>query len=302
MFKLPNGPSSCAKNHELADFAELLAIQKGSLSFEELLSILNRGEDYGNANRLLKEEKLEERMVDTYGELELRKKLCGDGYPFDIMLRGNKLQKHKTLSSQQLVYVFLLLATRLNMATRCIQNDINATHLFEKLSAIAAKNYLGGNAISEVFGYPNNPYRFDLKLNELCDKIGEGGGYYNHTGSQIAVLDGGLDFVTWKNFSDNRQGKLIIFGQSKTGTEYSVDLSSFDPEEFVKLWIRTSFAVSPIRMCCIAEALLSTEWHNFSIKFSLLLDRCRLVSLLKKLDKAIFNEVKSWTLEALKKI
>ena len=300
MFKLPNGPSSCAKNHELADFAELLAIQKGSLSFEELLSILNRGEDYGNANRLLREEELEQRIVDTYGELELRRNLCGGGYPFDIILRGNTLQKHTTPSHQQLIYVFMLLATRLNMATKRSQNGIDATHLFEKLSAIASENYLGDNAISEVFGYPNNPKRFDIKVDKLCNKIGEGGGFSNHTNSELTVLDGGLDFVTWKNFNDNRQGKLIIFGQSKTGTEYSVELSSFDPEEFVKLWINTSFAVSPIRMCCIAEALLSIEWHKFSIKFSLLLDRCRLVSLLKKPDGVILDEVRSWTSEALK--
>ncbi len=296
MFKWPGVPSVCARDHELADFAELVAWRRNSMSKTALSRFLGRLDENDYAHGVPEEEKTAQLAEDAYREIEQRKEGCGDGYPFEMTKEGYTLgAARKTENHKHTIYKYLLLATRLNMQNNRRHADIDGASLFEELAAEVAQEYLGARAESLVFGTAAGTTAFPGKVDDLCKRMNEGDGFCNRDETRPNERDGKLDVVVWKHFTDGLPGKLIAFGQCKTGTNYRDELTQLQPDSFCKKWLRSFPVLTPVRMFFIAEALPRNHWRSTSIDAGLLFDRCRIVDFCNNISADILGKVVLWT-------
>lgn len=315
MFKWPGLPSSQASAHEFADFVELNAWRDGlfSVTGRSNVSARLRENDYSggvpeeeeaidlaNASdtTVQSRESTEQPVVvgEEFKEIQRRAESCGTGYPFAISQHGHTLRRaFDPENTKHTIYQYLLLATRLNMGSSRVHGGFDGTAIFEELSAEVGRNYLGQRALSLVFGTANIFHSFPDKVNELCRQMGEGGAFVNRNEGPPTEQDGKLDIVAWKPFSDLLSGKLIVFGQCKTGTDYRDTLAQLQPDAYCKKWLRDQPVVTPVRAFFVAEALLRSRWHNFAADSGLLFDRCRIVDYCDNVSGDILKQAKAWT-------
>ena len=304
MFKWPGTPPAFAPEHELADFAELTCWQQGGTSATALSRSLGRlaENDYSDGVPDEKEEKeADGRVEGAYEEVKRRQEACRDGYPFEIARDGHTLRVVRGPGkAAHAIYKYLLLSTRLNMVSSRRHADIDGTLLLESLSAQIAKGYFGERAESLVFGTAASGDSFPEKVDNLCHRLGEGGGFTNRPLAGANVRDGKLDIVTWKPFTDHLPGKLIGFGQCKTGTNYNDELAVLQPGAFEKKWLLSHLVAPPVRMFFVSEAL-PTIWEKrveVSIDAGLLFDRCRIIDYCDGVDATTMANVRQWTAAA----
>jgi hypothetical protein len=300
-FKLPDAPTPGARAHELADFAELLAWDRGSTSAREIVRTLNQTDD-NEQNVGCEDDEVEntESVDDVFLELEKRSKICGDAYPFEMKL-GQSLE-HRAIDQNNkpaVIYRYLLLCTRLNMCNNKVHARLDGTLLFEELSAATMREYLGfDRAKAMVFG-TSVAGGFAEKVKELCDTLKEGGTYRSVDASGSDANDGNLDALAWATFLDSNSGKLILFGQSKTGTSWHDQITQSRPKDFARKWFSNGyFWVEPVRTLCVAESVDPDRWESLLIGGGLLMDRCRLVEMSRRIDDDLFNRVCRWTIDA----
>ena len=304
MFKWPGVPTSRAPAHELADFVELLCWQQGTASSTDLSQALGRLADNDYSDGVPEEEETPLHIEAAFQELELRIVACGGGYPFWLDEKGNVLYVTQNLDKASLwIYKYLLLATRLNMGTGQGSDrshaGIDGTHLLEELSSETGREYFGARAESMVFGTAVSGKGFPAKIKSLCRMIREGDGYVNHTqNSRQNARDGKLDVIVWKHFSDGLPGKVIAFGQCKTGTNYRNTLTQLQPDIFCRKWIQSPLTLTPMRMFFVAEALPRGDWYNLASDTGLLFDRCRIVDFSNRLSRRLLDRVEAWTAAA----
>ena len=314
MFKWPKTPSERADAHELADFAELSAWRSNTISTTAISQALGRIAENDHSYDLADEEESEEadypNVVPETGsndqltegadlELERRQGVCHNGYPFILGENGYTLsvsQEH--LSDKHIIYKYLLLATRLDMNANRRYSNYDGTLLLEELAAEVAQNYLGSRAESLVFGTASNISSFAGRVDFLCQQIGEGGGFENRRLKPPTEKDGKLDVVAWKNFTDQLPGKLILFGQCKTGTHYEDELAKLQPDAFCKKYMRSLPVVNPVRAFFVSEALPETNWHNMSVDAGILFDRCRIIDFCDSVSDVTLGKIEAWTAAA----
>ncbi len=301
MFKLPQGLSVCPTECELADYAELMCWQQGSISQTELTNLLGRLGENDYSEGVPEDDDIDKIVEKSYTEFERRKKACGGGYPFEIKNNGYTLFTAKETINRHIVYKYLLLATRLNMKNNRCHENINGTFLFEELAAEIVQKYLGDRAESLVFRTAS-PGNFEDKVNHLCSRLMEGKYFVNRNDASPRAQDDKLDIVAWKHFSDRLPGKLIAFGQCKTGTHYKDTLSQLQPDVFCRKWLSSSPAFPPIRMFFIAEALSVSHWYTIVSDAGLLFDRCRIIDFCNcdNIDTDVLKKVTIWTDAAAK--
>lgn len=300
MFKLPGSPSPLASVHELADYAEWVCWKDNGTSMTTLTQDLGRLGENDYTRGVPEEEETPRLIAEAFIEIERRGNACRDGYPFALGKTGYTLafaQGSKN-NKKKRVYQYLLLATRLNMTDNRRHADIDGTLLFEELAADAAQAYFGLRSEKLIFGTSTKGSDFPAKVNELCQLMQEGDGFVNRDEAEPKELDGGLDIVVWKPFADNLPGKLIGFGQCKTGTHYRQALASLQPSTFCENWLYTSPTVPPVRMFFVAEALPRYNWNSTARKAGILFDRCRIVDYCDDIGVDVLKKVTKWTIAA----
>ncbi|MBC7785450.1 MAG: hypothetical protein H7144_16575 [Burkholderiales bacterium] len=300
-FKIPGVPTPQARPHELGDFAEWLAWNDGSTSAREIVRTLNQTDD-NEHNVGCEDDEVEntESVDDVFLELEKRSKICGDAYPFEMEL-GQRLE-HRQIDKNNkpaVIYRYLLLCTRLNMRDNKIHAGLDGTLLFEELSAAIMREYLGfDRAKAMVFG-TSVAGGFAEKVRELCVTLNEGGIYKSVDASGSEANDGDLDALAWTGFTDSNPGKLILFGQSKTGTSWHDQITQSRPKDFARKWFSNGyFWVEPIRTLCVAESVNPDRWQSLLIGGGLLMDRCRVVEMSRRVEDELFNRIHQWTVRA----
>ena len=300
MFKWPGAPSDQAPEHELADFAEMVCWQHGRTSATELSRLLGRLAENEYPDGVPVDDKADVRVEDAYEEIERRLEACGGGYPFELGSDGQTLRVISACEKPaHVIYKYLLLSTRLNMTNSRYHVGVDGTQPLESLSAQVAREYLGDRAEYLVFGTAACG-GFREKVEDLCGRLGEGVGFTDRQGAGRNARDGKLDVVVWKPFTDNLPGKLIGFGQCKTGTDYKDSLPILQPLDFVKKWMHGSPVVDPVRMFFVSESLplVSEKRIEVSIDAGLLFDRCRIVDYCDGVDAATMADVRQWTAAA----
>ena len=314
MFKWPKPPSPRAKVNELADWIELSCLKNESTSKTELSKLLGRLAENDNSEEDPEDnterdpednsEKvpIDVRIEEACMEIERRQKICQDSYPFDWREQGTTLTLCKDISNtKQTIYIYLLLATRLNMKARRMVSDIDATHLFEKLSEQIARNYFGERSKSMLFSNRKGAPSFPERVNKLCENLQEGAGFRNPNTASPTAQDGKLDIAVWKPFTDGLSSKLIGFGQCKTGTSYKDSISQLQPDDFCKKWMMSQPSLNPVRMFFIAESLSTATWNETAIDAGLLFDRCRIIDYSDNISEDVFREIETWSRVATEK-
>ena len=296
MFKLPGMPSYLASPHELADYAEWVCWQSKGTSKTALLQNLGRLDENDYTGGVPEEEETPDAVAEAFIEIERRSIACRDGYPFTLGNEGYSLfPSGKGPNDKQFIYRFLLLATRLDMAKNKRHAGVDGTSLFEKLAAETGQAYFGARSEKMIFGTSEKGSEFSAKVDLLCEKMQEGEGFVNRNEAPPKKRDGGLDVVVWKPFADNLPGKLIGFGQCKTGTHYRNTLTYLQPGTFCDNWLHSSPTVPPIRMFFVAEALPRYDWNSTAREAGLLFDRCRIVDYIEDLSNDTIEMAKAWT-------
>lgn len=179
-----------------------------------------------------------------------------------------------------------------------IHGGIDGAALFEEVAAASAKCYLGERSKSIVFGAAAQDVAFDAKIEDLCRRIGEGDGFFNRDRGRRRQRDGKLDVVAWTPFSDRTPGKVLVFGQCKTGTHYRDHLAQLQPDAFCSKWFRSQPAVKPVRAFFVAEALPRSRWRDIAVDAGLLFDRCRIVDFVDGTNAQVLAKVQAWTAAA----
>jgi hypothetical protein len=315
-------PSSQAGPTVLADFAELLALRREDfkVSDRHLMTALERISEED-------EDALERPLNDAFQELAIRILHLGpdarDRYPFEVA--GDLLSLRMPLPSadNEFLYLFLLLATRLNMKSNRQHGGHDGAELFEHVCLEVAKRYWGGagdvRVNGVVFGTARyhrdakdddevDEAKFSTAVEALCGAMREGNGYRAKDPPPIKAKDAKLDIVVWRDFADqravepvdklrHRHGKLIGFGQCKTGSTWLDHLGKLKPEKFCEDWFHDVPLVRPVNMFFVCDRFVR-PWHE-KTRTVLLFDRCRVLEYADKLPQELVTKCASWSRAAL---
>jgi hypothetical protein len=297
MYKIPNIPNMNADINEIADFIEVECIKNKNISAREIISALDRLDDHSYQNGVPEDDPLEIIIQNAINEIDQRNKYCGNRYPFAVGMKGHVITLDNKIDEViREIYTFLLFTTRLNMQEQKIQDSIDGSLLFEELSLNIGRYYLGNRADSFLFGTSCKEPNFEKRISSLIKKMEEMGGFKNRNeASPNMIKDNGLDVVFWKPFSDNLPGKIIGFGQCKTGTNWKDKLTTIQPDSFCKKWFSEPLAVDPVRFFFISESILRANWYRHSVDAGILFDRCRIMDYLPMGEALPFlTNIKSW--------
>ena len=299
MFRWPGVPSPRADTHELGDFVELLSWRQGSVSATTVIQDLGRLAENEYSEGVPEEEEIPIEVEDAFREIERRIEASNGGYPFEFNANGTVLYPIRgSDEARNVVYKYMLLSTRLDMNKSRIHAGLDGTELLERLAAVVARQYLGGRAESMIFGTSEDSSDFPAKIDILCQMLEEGGGFVERGAGARRMKDDKLDVVAWTPFADRREGKLIAFGQCKTGTNWKSQVTQLQPDNFCSKWFRDQPTLIPVRMFFISEALSSVDWRNESVDAGLLFDRCRIVDFCSGLDSDLLLSLRHWTTAA----
>ena len=300
-YKIPNVPSPKAYKEELADFWEIQALCSPGqyVSSSRIAKSIAVGSDeIGYEGIESEDDELDSRLDEVFLELQRRQGFSSGKYPFSFKKYSMKLNEEASLNKT--VYLFLLLCTRFNMKTSKVHNEIDGTLLFEELCTDVIPNYFGKTSKSYLFGTASSDQFekrkvFEGKVNKIITKIGEGNIFRNLNSNTPSKNDDAVDVVVWKDFADNRIGKLIAFGQCKTGTTWQKEIHRLKPDDFCDKWFQESPVFDPLPLIFICDTL--NEDFNFytSQKGFLLFNRFRILEQTEdNLNSEIQTKIQSW--------
>lgn len=302
-YKFPNLPSAKAYKEEVADFWEIQAVRNPGqyISRTQISRIIATGLDEIDHEGIESEDDiLDSRLDDVLIELRRRQDFSSGKYPFSFKKYSLKLNEETNLNRN--IYLFLLLCTRFNMLNSKLQNEIDGTLLFEELCADVATGYFGKTSNSYVFGTAIAG-NFESKVKDLITNIGEGKAFKNPNKNAPTKNDDSVDIIAWKGFSDKRPGKLIAFGQCKTGTSWQDEIQKLKPGNFCDNWFLESPILEPIPLVFITDTLIEDFNFHSSQKGYLFFNRFRILELIKNnLDNKIQTNIQSWLDGAMSKI
>jgi hypothetical protein len=313
-------PSAAAEPEYHADFLELSAIRSSrrSYSFHDYVRDLHIGnasevladssDDEGEDNEYEGSDNEDEEIAQAaFAELDDRRLsfgFSGNRYPFDITSNTLTLRSDGDTS----LYVFLALLSWYGKDAGPAGTD--GEKIFEEVSAKAAEKYLGGDgesgrARSVVFGFPRTvlPAGFAAAVNSLCGRMREGGGHRGGRQTLPHQKDGKLDVVAWLEFHDNRQGKLITFGQCATGENWTSKITELpQPHDWCSHWMADKPLVWPVRSFFVPHRVTRDRWADSCTFGGILYDRCRIASLVPNVNGALNTSWSEWSADVLKRI
>ena len=251
----------------LADWLELQALlaDDKNASFSDLRRELVR-------MGIPEDEEIDEEIFvdDAFSELEDRSAACTESYPFEI---GNSILQAQENLTPYWAYIFcLFISWRGADRSEALRQP---TQLFEEVAAVAAKGYVAGESLK--FGFPRRtlPRNFTEALRKVCQELGEGGGPRQRPSSPNAK-DAGLDLIAWKPFPDERQAKIILFGQCAAGGNWEGKLSELQPKVFIDTHLLEAPVVDPLRGFFTPFRVRKIDWYEKAKQAGILFDRCRI--------------------------
>jgi hypothetical protein len=288
-------PTPSSGSSELTDYVEHFAIHQQSVAIADCLRHIFRGSDEIDVEGVEDEQDNLLRIVDEIA-VEIRRRIIesNGSYPFDLTNEDYVLQVKDDFWSLG-VYKFLHYCTYLNMRDQRIHSKLDGAKLFELLSVVIAKNYLGVLTVGGAFGTSVSG-GFRDKLQDVMDRMGEGTSVKVHVGS--APQDETIDVIVWKPFLDKRQSQLIAFGQCKTGVTWVTSYKRLEIKTILNLWFSDAPVVEPIPMFFCTMNFPIGAWYYKAMKIGLIFDRFRIMGLLKETDlienKTDFKNIFCW--------
>ena len=295
-----NIPSIYSDKHELADIIEWQALEHPThcCSVASLRCVFSAPDDELNVNGV---EESDDRVIsalqETQQECSVRGSVIQRGYPFII----NNDVCYLSLDGEaaKWIYLFLLLATRMNMQTERILDGVDATKIFERICNLVVREYLGDHSKSVIFGTAQEG-SFREKFTSLLHEFHIDGLFQEPFGWTGATKDAGVDVVAWIPFADQKDSQLIAIGQCKTGTAWQNNLRR--SQLFADFSTRQPM-IEPVDIYFLAEALGIYKWEENSRRGGLLFDRIRIMEYLpESIDVEILTDVKKWLNAAFLKV
>jgi len=232
----------------------------------------------------------------AWAEIERRHKACGGDaghYPFTVTAGAITLRDEHVITP----YVFQLLLSTFGRLGG--PQGTYGERIFEHLSAVAGKSYLGGDANQARFyrfGFPR-PDRtgFENALHALCKEL-QCGKVKIDAALMGDQQDSHLDVVVWRPFDDEHESQLIGFGQCATGKHWEGKLAEMQPCNVLNEWLDDRFYPDPpARMFFVPRCVPSVRWRHVTIHAGLVFDRCRIARLAGMLEQGIRKEVEDWS-------
>ncbi len=301
-----------ANLNEIGDFIELECLRRAdkNVSALDITRIIEREAEQMSQDTVL------QYVRDSIKDLESRISnigTMGAAYPYQVDPTGDLIAYRTDIGdADRMIYLFLVLCTRLNMKSDRKHATHDAAIFFEQLCREVSLRLWGGkndnrvNAI--VFGTgrlvdgshdhdPIDVSTFEAAVNNLCVNLCEGVGFDAKSDGPITAKDGKLDVVVWRRFSDSRHGQLIGFGQCKTGTSWESDLMKLRPDDFFSKWVRQHPTVLPVRLYFITDRVID-RWYDRSRDGGVLLDRCRIMEYCAELPSQLVKQITDWVAAA----
>lgn len=290
-------PDASTDPIQLADWLEVVALLSadGNSSAGDLRSALNRGsildpvgDEFGGVD-----EALEELGMQVFRELELRSVAASAGYPF--LVRGGLIRTRSTWKDYS-SYTFCLCLSHFRWK-RPARSPYFPDRLFEALSADAAGTWVGGKAVR--FGSPRVrselPGGFAKALDALCRlHIREGAGSKDAAKRIHWNKDYGLDVVAWRDWPDNREGKLLLLGACAAGQNWPGKTGDLDIGDLYSLWMLEPPSSPAVRAFFVPHRIHGDRWHQTSQEGGVVFDRCRIASLAPKLPSSDHGDGSAW--------
>lgn len=283
MFRIDgeNVPSLQAPKAELADYLEWKCIQSGSsFALLEAAKAISMCEDSDKTSIDTDDDRAFNRLQEALAYIELRKKGCGNKYPFAPNRDSIIWTDHD--SPYATIYQFLLLNTRLKSKSVVINGKKEeGTLLFEQLSSIILKNYWGReNSHVYVTGTSNQARSFEEKIQTILKELHYSLKLKCPLGSTGHEKDGGIDVVVWKNFSDEKDSKLFGLCQCKTGTNWKDgNIGALSSRSFWHAYISHDPYLHYVPIYMVTEDF-ENNWEIIARSAGLFFDRCRLMDYL----------------------
>jgi hypothetical protein len=161
-------------------------------------------------------------------ELQRRKALLGDAYPFRIDKRSIQHMPSHTLAYEACLCI--------TMSPSYSKKPLNSLPVnFELFSCKILELYLGPFSSGIRTGWPphkDRPKRFkeviDILHTRTEEFVWQSCPGWPDDPDPTHVKDGGLDFVAWKEMPDKRLGKIIVLGQCACGNDFMVKDNDVD--------------------------------------------------------------------------
>ena len=261
----------------LADWAELqiLYSEDERISLEYIrteLDIVGSDASDDNGGAFDSGQRSERLISQAVREIERREGDAGNGYPFKW--DGSSLELRPDVERWN-PYVFCLMVCDRDF---WVSGD-ESPKIFEHVASAALSSYLQGDTVR--FGSPRDTLPSDIKgaLDELSRLTGDPlavGGFP----TQSTDKDLKLDVVGWRNFTDGRASKVLVYMQCATGENWEgkkteLDLSAGSTWNQIMHW-----TIPPVKALAIPYIVSpGDEWRRVTTGI-LLFDRLRICSLL----------------------
>lgn len=164
-------------------------------------------------------------------------------------------------------------------------NDADGTKLFERISAVAIKNFIGGDIFT--FGFPSTK-----NLNDFLDEIVPVCNETRGVRASNDYKDDGVDVLCYKKFNDNKSSNLYILLQCAAGINWRSKKAIH-----IERWI-TYILWSPrniLTSISTTEHVSDRQWTKSASDYGILLDRNRILNwYYKSIDNKLRQEVLIW--------
>ena len=311
-FRLPGLPTPSTESPvEIADFWEILATRRDGVevSLAGVRAAIDRVAESDPEEDADEDIEEEGRFDDAIDEIKYRMGVCGDGYPFYFSSDSERvLALHdEETHPQRDLYLFLLLATRLNMNTRRVFQDIDGALLFEEICEAALQEMCGSRGRTHRFGTSAGGQNFDERVTSFFAQLQE---FTLRADRPIPKHGGddGLDLAWWNTFTwrddipyENARGcppgKLIVLAQCKTGTSWDkADMQRLQPSTFFEKWMTHTPMGQTARTFMAAARVDQTHWEDMHREGGMFFDRCRIVDYaVPRMTDELRTRIRTWT-------
>lgn len=296
----------------LADWIEAntLLTKDGNCSIGDLQSALTSGSIFEENSP-----GLEATLAAVAIELDGRQSTSGGGYPFTFE-NGAKLQLKAATKTLDSVYVFCLLLSYLDWEQAAGVEE-KAARMFEQISTEAARRFLGDASDSAKafrFGSPRSgdavgcapkPFSSAIdKLAKVCIREGAGWKHGQKLPKDHHPADDGLDVVAWRDWADQRPGKLVLLGSCATGKDWDDKTYDLDTDDFFEEWVIDQPATPLVRAFFVPHRIRDSIWTTTTRQAGIIFDRCRIASLVDvpPVETAKHGSPSKWVQASLKRL
>lgn len=227
----------------------------------------------------MKEDQGKDILVGQIAEqIQWRASILKDVYPFEY--KANHLTLKKSPSP---VYLFCLCVSMINNLTK--GDNVRLPRYFEIMAGRLFTKFLSAHAKHMHTGWPRsegNPISYKelaVKLNSLISSDTKEWSWRVENGLKdedaVRIKDCGVDFVTWVDFLDGRDGRLFALGQCACGNDWPTKFNDIKIEKLTP-WFHPLTYIKCVKVFSTPYVLVDEMLREASAEAGIVFDRVRL--------------------------